>query len=151
MRNITAGTFAGLVSLTKLDLSTNNITFIDEDAFAEMSKLRTLYLERNRIQIVGAKWFDPVSHPALYKVQIGTSSEFKLNHNHILAENNWDCGCEASNFRHFIEVTGNAERFEQLVDEPVLNCTSPTQMIGQYLAGMPIRRGSKTNFRTVTG
>ena len=69
------------------------------------------------------------------------------NHILILAENNWDCGCEASNFRHFIEVTGNAERFEKLVDEPVLNCTSPTQMIGQYLAGMPIRRGSKTNYR----
>ena len=56
----------------------------------------------------------------------------------FLAENTWDCGCDHAMFRHALEDATFAAQFESLVDEPVLNCTSPPQMLGHNLAAMNI-------------
>ena len=56
----------------------------------------------------------------------------------LSAENTWDCGCDHAPFRHSLQDSSFKERFESLVDEPVMNCTTPVQMIGYNLASMNI-------------
>jgi slit protein 2 len=47
-----------LVNLVKLDLSQNNLTFIDSNTFSELKKLSTLILSYNQLKCLGDQAFN---------------------------------------------------------------------------------------------
>ena len=87
-----------------------------------MNNLEILDLSSNNFTILHGEWFLP-------KLRI-----LKI------AENRWDCGCDASPFKYKLQDDIFRERFEMITDDPMLNCTSPEQIKGQILNNMEIEK-----------
>ena len=75
-KKISKETFEGFLHLNHLDLSNNEITYIDSYSFSYLIKLKSLYLRSNKLQTVNNVWFQNLGNLELIDLKSNLITSF---------------------------------------------------------------------------
>ncbi|KAJ8268950.1 hypothetical protein COCON_G00115570 [Conger conger] len=116
MQVLRADTFAHFRGLKSLDLQQNQIDKIEEGAFNGLSKLTTLLLQHNRLQVLTEEVLIPL--PRLKHLR--------------LYDNPWSCHCHLDSLVRHLQVPGNRNLGNYA------KCAEPVNLLGQKLKRMKV-------------
>ncbi|XP_035664615.1 uncharacterized protein LOC118408102 [Branchiostoma floridae] len=113
LTSISIGTFTGIPLLTELNLSSNNISKIEDGSFGRLKKLRVLYLNSNQIlKLTNATFF-------------GMSSLTRLTLSNNKIQNLPDMAFNSAGSLEFLDLTSNSiSTITQLTFSGLLNLTA---------------------------
>lgn len=80
LKNITRNDLKGLENLEFISLSSNRLTLLPDDLFADMKNLKTVHFDNNKIQFLSSKLLKPIEHSLDAAIFYGNG---KLNANFV--------------------------------------------------------------------